>query len=89
MVLNQLELNILRKEVMLKPYKGKNVKDCVEIRGRWYYAEENFGEARELLGRYSAYRLGWGSEYVNWDSFSPEEQVLLMSTMKQPALEQP
>lgn len=63
-------------------YKDKDVKDCVQIRGTWYWLEENQGETKELLGRYSVYGLGWGSRYIDWDSFSPEEKRLLKTTLK-------
>lgn len=48
-----------------KAYKKKDVEGCVQIRGRWYYLEENQGKTRELLGKYSVYCLGWGSNYVD------------------------
>lgn len=66
-----------------QPYKGKDTKDCVQIRGQWYWLLENEGEAKELLGCYTVCGFGWGSRHVDWDSFSLTEKRLLKTTLKQ------
>ena len=64
-----------------KSFKGKDVADCIEIRGKWYWLQENLGETRELLGKYSVYCLGWGNSYCDWTSFSANEKELLKTTL--------
>lgn len=66
-----------------KPYSSKDVKDCVRIRKHWYWLTENKDpETIEMFGRYSAHILAWGSQYIDWNSFSPEEKELLKTTLK-------
>lgn len=67
-----------------KPYQGKDIKaeEAVLIRGVWLYAEKNEGETQELLGNYSVFAIGWGSEFLDWDSFTAEEQEALLTTIK-------
>ena len=65
-----------------KAYEGNNVKDCVEIKGSWYWLTENSDQARKFIGKYSVHKLGWGNTYCDWSSFSKEEKELLKTTLK-------
>lgn len=67
---------------MNKPYLGKNVVDSVKIGSYWYYAKKWEGEARNFVGEYTVHRLGWGSDYFEWDSFSVAQQELLKTTLE-------
>jgi len=70
-----------------KPYRGEDVKfeEFVKIRGMWAYLILNRGEARELLGQFSAYFFGWcdaNAPHLDWDDLKVQEKKNLLLTLE-------